>query len=281
MKYVKSFNNNAALVVDDNQHEWVVLGNGIGFGKNAGDPVDETKIIRKFTSSNDEPERMDNLSSFSPEITDATLKVVAATEKTLDVTFSDYQYLTLADHINFAYARAQDGISLSDSATKWEIANLFPAEFKAAQSAIMILNIELGVILPEDEAVFITYHFVNVKNERGSLQDTIEISKLMGDVVNIVQLNYQMTLDTQSFNYSRFISHLRYFFIKMMKHKQSTDELLDPALLTLMATKYPKEYATVEIIGKYLKRVHQWELSPNDEVYLTLHVWRVTHREAN
>lgn len=44
MKFLKNFNNNAALVVDDQDVEWIVVGNGVGFGKHKGDQIDEQKI---------------------------------------------------------------------------------------------------------------------------------------------------------------------------------------------------------------------------------------------
>ena len=40
MKFVKNFNNNAALVEDDQQTELIVIGKGVGFGKHRGDEID-------------------------------------------------------------------------------------------------------------------------------------------------------------------------------------------------------------------------------------------------
>ncbi|WP_278851458.1 CAT RNA binding domain-containing protein [Ligilactobacillus aviarius] len=44
MRYLKNFNNNAALVEDDSGKEYVIIGNGIGFGKHPGDLVDEGRL---------------------------------------------------------------------------------------------------------------------------------------------------------------------------------------------------------------------------------------------
>ena len=281
MKYVKNFNNNAALVVDDAQCEWVVIGTGVGFGKKKGDEIDESQISRRFKSDTEHNDSLDLMAEFPAEITDATMKVVNATEAALDVTFSDYQYLILVDHIHFAYERRHENLPMADGTTKWKVSKLFPAEFKAAQQALLILNIELCHSFAEEEAIFLTYHFVSVGNEKETLQDTIEISNLINDVINIVQLNYQMTLDADSFNYSRFVSHLRYFFIKMIKGDIQTNDELDDMLLAHMVTKYPKEYQTVQTINQFLTKSKGWTLSLNDEIYLTLHVWRVTHRELH
>ncbi|WP_125702296.1 PRD domain-containing protein [Lacticaseibacillus daqingensis] len=279
MKYVKNFNNNAALVVDGHQTEWIVLGNGVGFGHRPGDEIEPAHVTRYFKADEAERAQLDALGGFSAAITDATLKVVAAVEAQLKVHFTDYQYLILADHIDFAVRRARAGIALSDPASKWELRKLFPAAYAAAQTALGLLTGELGCDFADDEATFLTYHFVNVESERERLQDTIAIAQLMTSVIRIVQLQYSMTLDAESFNYSRFVSHLRYFLIRKLKAEAEPSQPLDPSFLQLMARKYPREVAAVDTIVKYLHKARGWEVSANDRVYLTLHIWRVTHRD--
>lgn len=280
VKYVKNFNNNAALVVDDHQAEWIVLGNGIGFGHRRGDDIAETQVARYFKAAGDHREQLDNLQNFAPDITDATLAVVAIVEAALGIKFDDYAYLLLADHIDFAVQRAKGGVTLADPASKWELRRLFPREFEAARQAILQLDARLGVDLPEDEATFLTYHFVNVETKSEELQDTIAIAQLTASVIKIVQLHEQTTLDAESFSYSRFVSHLRYFFIRKLKADVDPSPPLDPSFRQLMQTKYPEASAVVEIIAKYLHQARGWHVSDNDKVYLTLHVWRVTHRNA-
>ncbi|MCG0621604.1 transcription antiterminator [Lactiplantibacillus plantarum] len=51
VKFLKNFNNNAALVVDDQDVEWIVIGNGVGFGKHQGDQIDDQKIQRRFVAT--------------------------------------------------------------------------------------------------------------------------------------------------------------------------------------------------------------------------------------
>ncbi len=37
MEFIKNYNNNAALVKDDQGQEWIVTGKGVGFGLKPGD----------------------------------------------------------------------------------------------------------------------------------------------------------------------------------------------------------------------------------------------------
>ena len=56
MKFLKAFNNSAALVRNDEGQEEVVLGKGIGFGLKEGQDVDENKIERCFVTSDQSDE---------------------------------------------------------------------------------------------------------------------------------------------------------------------------------------------------------------------------------
>lgn len=278
MKFVKNYNNNAALVVDDDNVEWIIVGKGIGFGKKAGDLVDASKISQKFKSENTKD--IDTLNEYDESIINVTSDIVKDVEEFLNVKFNDYQYLILADHINYAYERAKEHIEFTDRAVSWEVKKLFPKEYEASNRALEIILQDLGVLFPKGELVFLTYHFVNLENEKESLQDTIQISKMIADIINIIQLSYHTTLDDESFNYSRLVSHLRYFLIRKIKSEQATGEQLDPSLLKLMILKYPEENKTVQKISTYLRNTKGWLLSQNDQVYLILHVWRVTHRDT-
>ncbi|MDT6952456.1 PRD domain-containing protein [Companilactobacillus alimentarius] len=277
MKFIRNYNNNAALVVDDHHVEWVVIGKGIGFGKKTGDVVDASKITQRFKSEN--TANIDNLGEYNKSIIDAASDVVNDVESFLKVKFNDYQYLILADHINFAYKRAKENIEFTDRAVNWEVKKLFPKEYQASLRAIKIIDQDLQVEFTKDELVFLTYHFVNVENEKESLQDTIQVSKMISDIIDIIQISYHATLDDESFNYSRLVSHLRYFLIRKIKSNKPASEQLDPSLLKLMIVKYPQENETVQKISTFLRNTKGWALSSNDQVYLILHVWRVTHRE--
>ena len=48
MKFLKTFNNSAALIENNQGQEEIVLGKGVGFGLKKGDPVDESKIERRL-----------------------------------------------------------------------------------------------------------------------------------------------------------------------------------------------------------------------------------------
>ncbi|WEV39707.1 PRD domain-containing protein [Lactobacillus sp. ESL0684] len=284
MKFIKNFNNNAALVSDESGVDWVVIGNGIGFGKKAGDAIDEAKITRRFVAVQKNIKMIDSVSNIDARTLNLTTDVIDLASKELNITFSDYQYLSLADHIDFMFKRADEHLELGQETVRWEVGKLFPKEFQVAKKALQLMRDESKLDLPKSETVLLTYHFINADSDQTKLQDTIKITKLVRGVVAIIEYQYGIQLDTESFNFSRFMTHLRSF---MVRHITSSDDdigsgqELDSALLKLMQDKYPKAYATVLKIGTYLHKQAGWDLQPDDEVYLTLHVWRVTHRQSD
>ncbi|MCT0161407.1 PRD domain-containing protein [Lactiplantibacillus pentosus] len=279
MKFLKNFNNNAALVVDDQDVEWIVVGNGVGFGKHKGDQIDEQKIQRRFVATLKQNVDIDSFQDLKPQSFAITTQVVHLVEPLLKVSFSDYQYFVLADHIDFALKRANDGIDVDNGTVRWEVKKLFPKEFQAASKAVDLINETADVTLPKSEVVFMTYHFINAGSDGSKLQETIKITKLISGIIDIVQYQFQMNLDPESFNYNRFVAHLRALMVQRVSRTSSTGSELDQSLLQLMIAKYPQAYATVERIDTFLQSKAGWRLEPDDKVYLTLHIWRVTHRQ--
>ena len=83
-----------------------------------------------------------------------------------------------------------------------------------------------------------TYHFVNAASDNDQVQETVEITELISEIIDIIQYQYQMTLDTESFNYSRFITHLRVLLVRLLRNKHPKSGKLDVSLLGFMKIKY-------------------------------------------
>lgn len=281
MIFIKNFNNNAALVRDQDNSEWVVIGNGIGFGKKLGDKIDQTKISQRFISVESDTSSLDELADISDQTITITNEIVKLAESQLNAKFDSYRYLVLADHIEFAIQRAGIPMDLADGTTRWSVKKLFPKEYEVSEKSVQIIEKLSQKKLAIGEVIFITYHFLNLKTDTPGLQDTIKITKLIEQIVDIVQYEYGISLDSDSFNFNRFITHLRSFMIQHIKISDENSNELDPAILKLMIAKYPNAYETVEKIGGFLQKKTGWILQPDEKVYLTLHIWRVTHRQVN
>lgn len=280
MRFLKSYNNSVALVENKQEKEEIVIGKGIGFGLKKGDQIDQEKIERRFITA-EEQESIMQLKDISAKTLELTTKVIKLAEPKLNIKFNDFQYLALADHIDFALTRSEDSIDMNATNTRWEVRNLFPEEYAVAKNAIAVIEKATTQKLPASESILMTYHFVNATSNDAKLQETIQITQLITEIIKIVSYEYQLELDQQSFNYSRFVSHLRTLLVRLLKDKQQEGEKLDPALLKLMQIKYPRAYETAERIAILLNAKMDWQLEADELVYLTLHIFRVTSRQAN
>ena len=79
MKFLKTFNNSAALIENNQGQEEIVLGKGVGFGLKKSDPVDESKIERRFVTKDE----VDQVKGFDPKTIEVTNKVLQLVEPLL------------------------------------------------------------------------------------------------------------------------------------------------------------------------------------------------------
>ncbi|MDH5099977.1 PRD domain-containing protein [Lactobacillus kefiranofaciens] len=278
MIFLKTFNNSAALVKDDDGKEEIVLGKGVGFGLKKGQEIDESKIERRFVTTENSNE-VKQVKEFRPQTIDITNKVIEMVEPLLQTKFTDYQFLALADHIDFAVTRINDNIDIDPANNEWEVKNLFPKEYAVAAKVITLINAELGIKLPKSETTFMTYHLVNAASDDAQVQETMQITKLISGIINIIQFQYQITIDTTSFSYSRFITHLRILLVRLLRKDKKKNPQLDPSLLSFTKIKHNKAYETAERIATYLHSKMGWTLDSDDKFYLVLHIFRVTSRQ--
>ena len=112
--------------------------------------------------------------------------------------------------------------------------------------------------------------------ESFSDKSTID-DEVTNDILNIVKYQYKITLDENSMNYARFITHLQYFAQRIVSH--DLHEQQENELYMQVKTLYPEAFQCVQKIKVYIYNKHQVLMSNDEDVYLTLHVMRVTQRQ--
>ena len=70
--------------------------------------------------------------------------------------------LAIADHIQFAMQRLATGQRL-EHAMLWELKSTYRREFTAALEMLEMIHASTGVVMPVDEAAFLTMHLVNAE----------------------------------------------------------------------------------------------------------------------
>ncbi|HEX3075899.1 MAG TPA: PRD domain-containing protein [Lachnospiraceae bacterium] len=274
MKVDKIINNNIVSSIDNQGKEIVVMGRGLGFKCKAGDDIDETKIEKIFRmSTHAESEQLQNLLAEIPlENIQVSNDIITFAKSKIEKKFNKNIYITLTDHINFAIERYREGMNFKN-ALLWEIKRIYPLEFSVGEKALSLINEKVGIELPEDEAASIAMHFVNAEFDT-QMPHTIDMTKMIQNVLKIVTYHFQKTIDESTYNFERFIIHLRFFAQRVVNQKSYSGN--DLTFCNMVNEPYANEYKCAQKIGIYIRNEYNIDLSEEEMAYLTIHIKRIT-----
>ena len=273
----KVINNNIVSVVE-NDSEKIVMGRGLGFNKKPGDSISEDKIEKIFVMNNE-----NHSHKFKELIVDIPLEhmllgdeIISYAKQNLGKKLSDLLYISLIDHIYTSIERSKINIFIKNDLI-WDIKRFYPDEYKIGEFAIKLIKERFDVELPVDEAGFIALHLDNASQEGGNFKDVVEESNIMHDITNIVKYEFNKEFDEDSVYYYRFITHLK-FFAKRVVLGNTYNDGVEDELLELIKVKYRNSYNCVKNIGAFLKNKYNYEISKEEELYLTIHIERVIYK---
>ena len=274
MDVLRVFNNNVVLARDGDR-EVILTGRGIGFQAKPGQHVDDAKIVRRFIPvDGKDPDHMaQQVAGIPPEIirlvTDAMnrtgLKEQADKQPTL--------VMALADHICGAIQRAQRKQNI-EYPLEAEVRSLYADEYAKGVAMVDAMNTYLGGALPRSEAVALALHLVNAGFSGGNLSATYTMTGIIQQMIAVIEGAYGITLAQDSVNVARFITHLRYLFVRIHQHQQLTDE---PApVMKVIRESYPAALRCARTIASLLELRLDTDISDDETAYLAMHVARVT-----
>lgn len=252
MKIEKVLNNNVVVALDENGAETVLMGRGLGFGRRTGDEAPPDKVEKRFTLHSDQlSDRFQQLMTSIPlPHFLMSERIINHAKIALGKELSDSIYVTLPDHISAAVNRYKEGIVLPNPLL-WDIRQLYKDEFRVGLKANEIVKEETGVEFTDDEAAFIALHFVNAQLG-GEIRDIYDMTYLLQAVFRIVCDEYGFCPDSESLNYYRFVTHLKFYARRIVSGEGYGDE--DGDLLDVVRFKYPKAYACADKIRAYVQR---------------------------
>ncbi|MFD1780486.1 BglG family transcription antiterminator LicT [Fredinandcohnia salidurans] len=281
MKIEKVLNNNVVMCRNELDQEIVVMGKGLAFQRKSGDTIDASKIEKTFIlQKHGITEKLAKLLEDTSELyLSISSKILEYAKTQLPNKLDDYLYVALTDHLSFAISRHNQGIQLKN-ALLWEIRKYYRPEFQIALKALDIIKKETGIRLDEDEAASIALHLVNGQLSGDNMGAAVQIAQMVNDILNIVKGHFDMELDETSVNYERFVTHLRFFGMRYMRKEKLTDSIED-FFHNQIKLKYSDAYKCTKKVSKFLKTEFGWKISKEEEVYLTVHIHRVTNRHKN
>ena len=131
--------------------------------------------------------------------------------------------MALADHICGAIQRAQRKQNI-EYPLEAEVRSLYADEYAKGVAMVDAMNTYLGGALPRSEAVALALHLVNAGFSGGDLSATYTMTGIIQQMIAVIEGAYGITLAQDSVNVARFITHLRYLFVRIHQHQQLTDE---------------------------------------------------------
>ena len=271
MKVIKNINNNVAHCLDSKGREVIVFGKGVGFFK-SGEDIPLDRINRTFYNIKDSEYGI--LRQMPTVIINTAIYIIDYVSDELSLDFPSSAAVTLADHLQFAIERKDQNIYLQAPLIQ-DLYQLYPDEMRVALESLKIIEKMTGEKLPRMEAGTLAMHFVadrlNVREKKQ--MDTTEI---MEKCNSIIEKEFDIRIDRESFNYSRFATHMDYLFRRLSSEEQI--ESRNEEIFEEVRNNYPRSYECAIRISGFLAEQFDKNISNEEIVYMIIHINRMISR---
>lgn len=274
MKVIRNINNNVAVCLDDNGHELIAIGKGIGF-KKAPYEISLSQIDRTYY--NLESHYVALLSEFPEDIMDVTYEIVQKGSSYLGVDFNRVFWFSLCDHVNFAIENLKKGIVLSNPMLN-ENKHFYDKEMQLGEWAVRHIEKKLGIRLPPSEAGNIGMHFVNAEYQIKQQPEKDDIQRFVEDITDIIESELGIIIDRNDFSYSRFVTHLKFLLKRSGEINESQTEI--EKMYEDVSAQLPELDRLMDKIKEYITAALQIEPGKEELLYLMLHINRLCARDG-
>lgn len=266
-------NNNVVLARDEIGREAILTGRGLGFQRKRGQDVDASLISRRYIPA-------DNAQSVAEVIAGIPLERLALIERVfrkaareLKTDVPSSTLIAVVDHINQAMERVRQGLTM-DYPLRAEVAHLHPEELRLAEAMVEEINAAQEVQLPGGEAVALALHLFTAAIGAPSAQVASEQSRLLGQVMGLLEKSLGEAFDADSVNAARFAVHLRYFLVRARTAVQIEDGTSSLVAEALRASD-PDAYRVARRVRDLLEIRLNTTVTEDETAYLALHVARL------
>ncbi|MDF2905509.1 MAG: transcription antiterminator BglG [Herbinix sp.] len=273
MQVERIINNNVVSAFDHKGKEVVVMGKGIGFHAKQGNDIDPILIEKIFylESQNAVDKFKELVENLPLEHIQVSNEIITYADKVLNRKLNPNIYITLTDHINFAIERFRQEM-LFDNPLLWDVQRLYRQEYLIGEYAVALIDKRLGIRLPVDEAASIALHIVNAEYNT-VMSQTMNITKLLPQVLQIVKDDFGITLEENTLHYERFVTHLRFLVQRILNREQFDN--IDMEFCEMVKNLYPLEFGCSERIADSLKASFADVICVEELAMMSVHIRRV------
>lgn len=275
---IKKSLNNSMLLVDNDQREMILFGKGIGFGAKPGTNIDLAQVEKVFLPLSDLKSRhfLSLTDTIPAAFFDISHEILILARRLCGDKLNSVLLFTLAEHLHYAVERSRSGQRILNKLS-WEVKRYYPQEYSVGLQARAQVNEKFEVELPEEEAVNIAFHLINASSQDDDSTAHQQV-ELVNRIADIVRYKLGKSIDTQSVNYMRFITHLRYFAERVLAGKIALTET-DDFYQELMRHR-PDAMTVAWAIRDYVQDKYQLTLPKDELTWLSIHISRLMDGQA-
>ena len=273
-RITKILNHNSFMGIESkNDQECLIMGMGVAFGKKVGQTVSVTGDARVYSLKEltDRGEAKDIIKSVSPLCLELANEVLDQAEEEFGKVDRSILF-TMADHLDFAVRRIQNGEQISNPLTD-DIRIMFYKEYKVAGCIRDLLKEKLGIRIDEHEIGYIALH-VHAAIVDENVSQAMEIARTVRECICMVEEETGKSIDVMSLSYNRLMNHVRYMVARAIH-----GEKLKMSLNDYMSVKFPGPYMTAEKICRKMEKSLKLPIPDIEIGYLAMHLERMMDRE--
>ena len=273
-RITKILNHNSFMGIESkNDQECLIMGKGVAFGKKVGQTVSVTGDVRVYSLKEltDRGEAREIIKSVSPLCLELANEVLNQAEEEFGKVDRSILF-TMADHLDFAVRRIQNGEQISNPLTD-DIRIMFYKEYKVAGCIRDLLKEKLGIRIDEHEIGYIALH-VHASIVDENVSQAMEIARTVRECICMVEEETGKSIDVMSLSYNRLMNHVRYMVARAIH-----GEKLKMSLNDYMSVKFPGPYMTAEKICRKMEKSLKLPIPDIEIGYLAMHLERMMDRE--
>lgn len=273
---IKVLNHNSVIVVTKSEnHECLIMGKGIGFGKKNGDEIEINKDCKVYSlkESTERGETKSIAESVSPECLEIANELLNEAEETFGKIDRSILF-AMADHLEYAISRIKKHEQISNPLTE-DIRVLFHMEYKVAQSVQTILKEKMSIDIDEHEIGYIALHIHSAINDE-KVSQAMFIAQAVRECVTAVEQETGKEINVMTFSYNRLMNHVRYMIARALNGEKIKLNMND-----YMEVKFPREFEMARSICDKVGKSLKCQLDDAEIGYLAMHIERVTSGEMD
>ncbi len=139
--------------------------------------------------------------------------------------------------------------------------------------ALALANERLGVRLQEEEWVAFALHFINHRWAGGDLSNTMAMTDTIGRSFKLLEQEWGTPIDQNSMSSARFVTHIRYLFVRAMEDRQLANSEID--VMNAVRDRYPEATQAALKLARQIEESVKHELTHEEVAYLALHTARL------